>query len=255
VKFYGDNTMQYTNKVALITGASSGIGKAISQELASRGAHVILIARNRQKLLKLKDEIFGNGGKASCFPCDITDYDALGSLFKALQAEFKEIHLLVNNAGKELMSPLQATSIKDMRDVIELNVIAMSFVIKHCLKLLRPGSSIVNMASAAGIQGAAGMSSYCASKGAVIALTRSLAKELAPRKVRVNAIAPGMVKTDLLSRLFKNFSQEQVSVIEKMHPLGFGDPLDIANGVAFIGSDEASWLTGHTLVIDGGLTA
>ncbi len=246
---------QFENKNALVTGASSGIGMEIARQLAARGAHVILVARRQDRLGQLADEISASGGLASAFPCDVADEAAVKSMVGQLQRQFDQLHLLVNNAGKELVAPLQIVRTPAARETMELNVLAMVTVTRLCLRLLNEGSAIVNMASLAGLRGAAGMSLYSASKGAVIAFSRSLARELAARKIRVNSVAPGIVRTEMTDRMFSIYDPRQVQELEASYPLGFGRPIDVARAVLFLGSDEAAWITGQTLVVDGGCSA
>ena len=213
------------------------------------------LARREEHLRNLVKEIQSDGGSASLMTCDVTDETAVKELARRVKKEFQQLHLLVNNAGRELMVPLQILKTADAREILDLNVLSVMVVTRSLMPCLKKGSSVVNMASALGVQGAAAMSAYCASKGAVMALTRALAKELAPRGIRINAIAPGMVKTDLLDRMLSKLRPEQVEALQSSHPLGFGQPIDVANAAAFLGSEEASWITGQTLLVDGGLTA
>ena len=245
----------YEGKTALVTGASSGIGLATAEELARWGAHVILVARREDRLEALAEKITAEGGKATSMPCDITDEQGVKDLFAKLRDNTDSLYLLVNNAGRALSLPLQVTKLDDIRSVMELNVIAMLSVIKSTLRLLKKGSAVVNISSVYGLQGAPVMSAYAASKAGVIALTRCLAREFAPRGIRVNAIAPGMVRTELLEESLGKLKPEQVEAMEARCPLGVGMPEDVAAAVAFLGSDDAKWITGHTMVVDGGLTA
>jgi NAD(P)-dependent dehydrogenase (short-subunit alcohol dehydrogenase family) len=246
---------QYKDKIALVTGASGGIGMEIARELSRRDAHVLLIARRYDCLTALSREIIASGGMASAMPCDITDQDAVKTLAKQVQDRFGQIHLLINNAGRELVKPFQISRPQDFRDLIEINLVSLAEVTRCFLCLLKAGSAIVNIASVAGMVGAPGLGVYAASKGAVIALTRSLAKELAARKIRVNVVAPGLVRTEMTERIFGKLSPKQVADLEESYPLGIGSPQDISRGVAFLGSDDAAWITGQTLVIDGGFSA
>jgi len=245
----------YSDKVALVTGASSGIGWGIARELARQGASVVLVARRKEKLEQLAREIAAEGGQAWPLACDITVELSVKEMARQVKGQFGRLDLLVNNAGQELTAPLLVTTADAARRVLDVNVVAAVMVTKACLGLLARGSAVVNISSASALRGAAGMAVYSASKGAVISLTRSLGVELAPRGVRVNCVAPGMVQTDLLKRLFKTFKPEQVAAIEAQHPLGFGTVEDVAAAVAFLGSDKAKWITGQVLVVDGGLTA
>jgi 3-oxoacyl-[acyl-carrier protein] reductase len=205
----------------------------------------------------LAQSIEQSGGTARVFPCDLTDVDAVRALTRLVANDFRHVHLLVNNAGKSAWSPFPVLHFQeDVKDMLDLNVAASWLVIRYFAALLpTKRGAIVNVASAAGLQGASGMTSYSASKGAVIAMTRSFAIELAPRRIRVNAVAPGVLETKSTELVLAVLSQEQLDAVRARHPLGFGKPQDVANAVAFLGSDEASWITGHTLVVDGGLTA
>jgi NAD(P)-dependent dehydrogenase (short-subunit alcohol dehydrogenase family) len=248
--------MEYQGKVAMVSGASSGIGAAIAQELGRRGALLILVSRRAEVLAEKAEAVQAAGGEAVVMPCDVTDETAVREMVRRVDDQFHRLDLLVNNAGVMVWAPLPVLRVDDARDMLALNVFSTWFLVRCCAPLLPKGSgAVVNIASAAGLQGASGMSAYSASKGAVMAMTRSLAKELAPRRVRVNAVAPGVVVTEASQRKFALLSEKQLSALQAQHPLGFGTPEDVARAVAFLGSDQAAWITGHTLVVDGGLTA
>jgi 3-oxoacyl-[acyl-carrier protein] reductase len=246
---------QFENKQVLVTGASSGIGMEIARVLASRGADVILVARREHLLVRLADEISAAGGKATVCGCDVSDEAAVKAMLERIKKQFGQLHLLVNNAGQELIAPLQVLRTDAAMQTMELNVVALANVTRLSMRLLQQGSAVVNMASLAGLRGAAGMCLYSASKGAVIAFTQSLAREWAPRGVRVNAVAPGIVRSDMTERMFSKYDPQFVQQLEASYPLGFGRPMDVARAVAFLGSDEAAWITGQTLVVDGGCSA
>lgn len=249
-------TLEYQDKVALVTGASKGIGAAVASELADRGASVVLVARGAEGLQQRAEAIQAAGGTAVVMPCNVTDDQAVPEMVRSVGDRFGQIDLLVNSAGMMLWSPLAVLDEDEARSLLDLNVFGTWFLVRCCAHLLPKGSgSVVNISSAAGLQGTSGLSAYSASKGAVIAMTRSLAKELAPRRVRVNAVAPGIVMTESSRLRFNILSKEQIAALEDQHPLGFGTPQDVAKAVAFLGSQQAKWITGHTLVVDGGLTA
>lgn len=246
---------QYVGKTALVTGASSGIGWEISRELARRGAQVGMVARRSDRLEELAQQIANEGGRASPLPCDVTNESSVMLLAEKVKAEYGKIDLLVNNAGREMLKPLQITKVKESRELLELNVLALAEVTRAMLGRIHNGGGIINMASAAGLAASPGLSLYAASKSAVITLTKSWAKELSARRIRVNAVAPGIVRTEMADRMFGNLTPQQTKELETAHPLGFGTPHDIALAVAFLGSEDAAWITGHTLVVDGGFSA
>ncbi len=240
---------------ALVTGASTGIGKAVALELARLGMHPLLVARRHELLIQLQSEIESAGGTASVFPCDVTDEASVKTHVNEIRSLHPRIDLLVNNAGKELISPLQIQKSNTATEMMDLNVVAMAMYTRACLRLLGEGSAIVNMASVAALKGAPGMSLYAASKGAVIAFTRAIALELAAKRIRVNAVAPGIVRTEMTDRMFAKYAPSQVEQLESTYPLGFGRPADVAKAVAFLGGQDAAWITGQTLIVDGGYSA
>ncbi len=247
--------MDYTGKTALVTGASSGLGEGIARELARLGAHVILVARRMERLEALAAEIAAAGGAATAMACDVTDEHALEALATQVEQKFPQLHLLVNSAGRELLAPLQVMNASAARDLLELNVLSTATVTQALMGVLKAGSAVVNLASVRAERAAPALAMYCASKGAVISMTKALAVELAGRKIRVNAVAPGFVQTPLLERTLARCKPEQAEALKKSCPLGFGTVEDVAKAVAFIGSDDARWITGTTLFVDGGMTA
>jgi NAD(P)-dependent dehydrogenase (short-subunit alcohol dehydrogenase family) len=242
-------------KAAVVTGASSGLGRATAILLAEEGARVFLVARRAEMLQEVAEHIEPSGGQAVALPCDVTDQDAMKRLAATVKETSPCVDLLVNNAGREQMAPLQATSMRRVRELVDLNLVSAVSYLKAFLPMLPQGGAIVNVASGNALRGMAGSAVYAATKGAIISLTRSLARELAPRGIRVNAVAPGQVHTELLERVFRSLKQEQIAALEASHPLGFGQPEQVAAAIAFLASERANWITGHTLVVDGGLTA
>jgi NAD(P)-dependent dehydrogenase (short-subunit alcohol dehydrogenase family) len=246
---------RYEGRTALVTGASGGLGRAVALRLAGEGARLLLVARREDALAALAETLRASGAQAEIFACDLAQPEAIADLVARIKACASRVDLLVNNAGKEQMTPLQATSPKALQELIQVNLVSALLMSRHVLGLLKEGSSIVNMSSTAALSGAAGMSVYAAAKGGLASFTRSLALELAPRQVRVNAVAPGLVRTGMLDRIFARMNEEQRAKVESRYPLGLGEPSDVAAAVAFLGSMDARWITGQILVVDGGLTA
>lgn len=248
---------RFQDKVALITGASSGIGEAVARRLSSEGATVSLFARRGELLQKLLEELQCEGADGLCYAGDVTDDQATRNCVKQTLERFGRIDILVNNAGVEVMLPLAITSEEKWSYAMDVNLGGTIRFIQGVQPIMARsgGGAIVNMSSATGLVGSPGMSIYSMTKGGVVTLTKSLAVELAPRKIRVNAIAPGVVETELVSRMFRNFADKQIERVRQMHPLGFGSVEDVASAVAYVASEEARWMTGTVLVIDGGYSA
>lgn len=246
------------DKVAIITGASSGIGRAIAIRLAYEGANVVLFARRRELLEECAKEIIDNGGNTFCFTGDVTLDNDVKECVKSSLERYGKIDVLINNAGAEIFSPLAMTSNEEWIRLVDINLGGVIRFIQNVQKYMAKspnGGVIINISSVNGIVGVAGSSIYSMTKGGLISLTRSLALELAPRKIRVNAIAAGMVESDMMQRIASRLGSQQIERIRQMHPLGFGTPEDIAAGATFLASDDAKWITGSVLVIDGGYTA
>ncbi len=240
-------------KTALVTGASGGIGRAIAIKLAKDGAQVAIhFNGNEEKALNIKKEIEEFGGTAEVFRCNIADFDECEKLIKAVKKTFGSIDILVNNAGITRDGLVARMSEKDFDDVINTNLKGTFACIRHSARIMmkqRKGR-IINISSVSGVQGNAGQANYCSSKAGIIGLTKSVARELSARNVTCNAVAPGFIKTEMTDVL----SDDVKAAIKAQIPLGrIGEPEDIANAVAFLASDEASYITGQTLVVDGGM--
>ena len=249
---------RFYEKVALVTGASTGIGAAIAARLAKEGASVMLFARRKELLEKRVEEILSYGGIASYYAGSVTNDDDVVSCVEYSLNLYGRIDVLINNAGVELVRPFAMTSGVEWNNTVNVN---LGGVIRFTQHVQRPmvvsgnGGVIINIASVYALAGSKAVSIYSMTKGGLISLTKSLAIELASRRIRVNAIAAGIVETDMTKRTFANLQDYQIEEIRQMHPLGFGTPQDIASCVAYLASDEARWITGTVLVIDGGYTA
>lgn len=239
------------NKIAVVTGASQGIGKIIAFELAKSGAHVACISRNKKAIESIVEEITINGGKASSFPCDISDSDTLSEIITEIIKENSRIDILVNNAGITKDSLLIRMSIEQWDDVINTNLKGAFHCTKAVVRYMMKNKfgRIINITSIVGLTGNAGQANYAASKAGLIGMTKSIAKEVASRGITANCIAPGWIETSMTDKLSGEVKNQFLSHI----PVGrIGSPDDIANAVIFLASDEAGYITGQTITVDGG---
>ncbi len=240
-------------KVALVTGASRGIGKAIACKLAREGAKVIINYNgSKEKAEAVKSEIEAAGGQAEVYQCDVSDYTACETFIQTVIKEEGSLDILVNNAGITKDGLLMKMSEEDFDKVLDTNLKGAFNTIRFASRqmLRQKGGRIINMSSVVGVIGNAGQANYAASKAGVIGLTKAAARELASRGITVNAIAPGFIETDMtdvLSDKVKEASEAQI-------PLGhFGKPEDVAAAAAFLASEEAGYITGQVLHVDGGM--
>lgn len=241
------------SRIALVTGGSRGIGAEISRELAARGAHVVLTYTGSQAAAdRVVAGIRDSGGVASAARVDVTDRAASNALVDAVVAEHARIDILVNNAGITRDGLLVRMSDEDWDGVIETNLtgafVMTRAVAKHMMK--QRSGAIVNVASIVGLSGNAGQANYAAAKAGMIGLTKSVARELAPRSIRVNAVAPGFIETDMTASLPATVRE---AALERIALRRFGSPTDVAKAVAFLASDDAAYITGQVIVVDGGM--
>jgi 3-oxoacyl-[acyl-carrier protein] reductase len=249
------NNGKLTGKVAVVTGASKGIGAAIAKELATHGAAVVVnYASAKSDADKVVDQISKGGGNAVAFQASVAKKADVEKLFSAAEKAFGKIDVLVNNAGVYEFMPVEEVTEPQFHRMFDTNVLGMLVVTQEALKHFNPsGGSIINIGSLASSLTPPTGVVYNATKGAVDAITRTLAKELGPRKIRVNSINPGMVITEgVVSAGFDNSDFRQT--FESQTPLGrVGQPDDIAPAAVFFASDDSKWVTGETLLIAGGL--
>ena len=249
------NPMSLSGRTILITGASSGIGRATSILLSQLGGRLILAGRNKERLDQTARQLEGTDHSIETF--DLTGVDEISHWLKAITSREGALHGLVHSAGVQLTRPLRFLNDASVQEVMSINFGAALALAKGLRQkgAYSDGASIVFLSSVMGLVGQPGVAAYAASKGAIVALTKSLAMELARDGIRVNCVAPAHVKTEMAEALQESLSQEQVAAIEAMHPLGIGTPLDVAHAIAFLLADTGRWITGTTLVVDGGYTA
>jgi 3-oxoacyl-[acyl-carrier protein] reductase len=244
--------MKLEGRVALVTGASQGIGHACALALAREGASVAVAARNQQKLEELVSEITTAGGKAAAFVIDVAAEEQVKSGIKSALAQFGKIDILVNNAGITRDQLVMRLKRADWDAVLNTNLTSAYLCIQQVIgsMLKQRWGRIINITSVFGQMGQAGQANYAASKAGLIGLTMAMAREVASRNITCNAVAPGFIETNMTAALSEEFKQNAVKAI----PLGrVGTPDDIANAVCFLASEEASYITGHVLNVNGGM--
>nr|WP_294556780.1 glucose 1-dehydrogenase [uncultured Rhodopila sp.] len=246
---------RFSDKVAVVTGASKGIGAGIAKRLAAEGAPVIVnYASSAEGANRIVDDIVRAGGRALAVGASVTNEDEVKRLFEGVRSAFGRVDVLVNNAGVYAPGPIENLSAADFNRHFETNVLGLLQVTKASLPLFPAGGgSIVNIGSVASTIAPAAFAIYVGTKGAVDSITKSLAKELAPRKIRVNGVNPGFVITEGTQTAGMAGGEFETLAVAGT-PLGrAGQPEDIAAAVAFLASDDASWITGESLLVAGGV--
>jgi 3-oxoacyl-[acyl-carrier protein] reductase len=244
--------MKLEQRVALVTGASQGIGHACALALAREGATLAVAARNQQKLNELVGQITAAGGKAAPFVMDVADEEQVKASIKSALGQFGKIDILVNNAGITRDQLLMRMKRADWDSVLNTNLTSAYLCIQQVIgsMLKQRWGRIINITSVFGQMGQAGQANYAASKAGLIGLTMAMAREVASRNITCNAVAPGFIETSMNAALSEEFRQNAVKTI----PLGrVGSPEDVASAVCFLASEEASYITGHVLNVNGGL--
>jgi 3-oxoacyl-[acyl-carrier protein] reductase len=253
VRFESIVMNRFVDQVAVITGAGRGIGQAIAQRLAAEGARIAAVSRTMENAQKTADQLNQQKSEtALAYAVDVADGEAVAGLCSQILKTFGKVHVLVNNAGitRDRLSMRMAE--QDWDQVLDTNLKGAFHFIQNLQRPMMRQSygRIVNISSVSGLIGQAGQVNYSASKAGLIGLTKALAREIAGRKVTVNAIAPGFISTDMTAQLPENIREE----LRKLIPLGtFGESEDVAAAVAFIASPEAKYITGQVLTVDGGM--
>ncbi|MFB2813194.1 SDR family NAD(P)-dependent oxidoreductase [Shewanella xiamenensis] len=244
--------MLLKDKIALITGATRGIGLCTAQRYCEEGAKVFLNGRDEIKLASVIDELKAKGYDAEPLVFDVSDPDQVKDAFRALLKKTKKLDILVNNAGILDDALIGMVSVEQVHNTFAVNTFSTIYLSQYASRLMQRsgGGSIINLASIIGTNGNAGQAVYGGSKSAVIGITKSLAKELAGNQIRVNAIAPGFIETDMACSIPTEKFQERMDSIAMKR---IGQPEDIANTAVFLGSDLSSYVTGQVIGVDGGM--
>ena len=241
------------NKIALVTGAGRGIGRAIAIAFAEEGAEVVINYNGSEERAKeVKQTIEENGGKASIYKCNVSDFTACEAMIKDIVKEYGHLDILVNNAGITKDGLIMKMKEEDFDSVLNVNLKGTFNTIRHSARqmLKQRSGKIINISSVSGILGNVGQANYAASKAGVIGLTKTMARELGSRGITVNAIAPGFVDTEMTEVLSEEIRENACKQII----LGrFGKPEDIANTAVFLASDKADYITGQVISVDGGM--
>jgi 3-oxoacyl-[acyl-carrier protein] reductase len=244
--------MTLSGRVALVTGASQGIGRACAIRLAETGATVAIVSRSQEKLDQVAQHILAANGKAAAFPGDVSDEEQIKAVFKAIIAQFGKVDILINNAGVTRDQLVMRMKRSDWDTVLNTNLTSAYLCTQQVIgsMLKQRWGRIINITSVFGQTGQAGQANYAASKAGLIGLTMAIAREVGSRSITCNAVAPGFIETAMTSALPDELKQTALKTI----PLGrIGSPEDVAHAVAFLASEQAAYITGHVLNVNGGM--
>jgi NAD(P)-dependent dehydrogenase (short-subunit alcohol dehydrogenase family) len=247
--------MDLTGRTILVTGASSGIGRETAQLASRLGGCVVLSGRHPDRLAGVRNDLAGSGHLVA--PLDLMADTDVGAWMQSVVAEVGPLDGLVHSAGVHKVRPLRVMAPDLMPDMFRVNVFAAAELTRAFRRpsIRRGGGSVVFLSSVLGSVGQAGLAAYSASKGALTTLCRSLALELAREHIRVNCVAPGMVATEMTDALAEQVVPGEMERFAALHPLGLGQPADVANAICFLLADTGRWITGSVLAVDGGYTA
>jgi 3-oxoacyl-[acyl-carrier protein] reductase len=240
-----------SGKIAVITGASQGIGEVVAEKLSEAGAHVVCIARSTEKIKKLVEKINNNGLKASYISCDISKGKDFTDAITNIYSEFQSLDILINNAGVTRDALLMRMNEEQWDTVLQTNLKGAFHGMKAAIRpmMKKKSGRIINITSIVGLTGNAGQANYAASKSGLIGMSKSIAKEVATRGITVNCIAPGWIETKMTANLPEKSRDE---LLKRIPQARTGKPEDIAYTVLFLASDEANYITGQTITVDGG---
>lgn len=244
--------LTYTDKVALVSGAGRGIGREIALELAKAGCTVICVSRNESSCGSVAEEIRACGGKAESFAFDVSDFGQVKEKCAEILKKYGAVDILVNNAGITRDNLLMRMSDEEWNAVISTNLSSCFYLSRNLVRAMmgKRWGRIINISSVSGIAGNAGQANYSAAKAGIIGFTKTLARELAARNITANAVAPGFIETDMTAKLPENIMEAAKAAIPLKR---FGKPDDIARVCAFLASEEASYITGQVISVNGGL--
>ncbi len=244
--------LTYTDKVALVSGAGRGIGREIALELAKAGCTVICVSRNESSCGSVAEEIRACGGKAESFAFDVSDSGQVKEKCAEILKKYGAVDILVNNAGITRDNLLMRMSDEEWNAVISTNLSSCFYLSRNLVRAMmgKRWGRIINISSVSGIAGNAGQANYSAAKAGIIGFTKTLARELAARNITANAVAPGFIETDMTAKLPENIMEAAKAAIPLKR---FGKPDDIARVCAFLASEEASYITGQVISVNGGL--
>jgi NAD(P)-dependent dehydrogenase (short-subunit alcohol dehydrogenase family) len=254
----GDGQMRFQNKVVLISGGGTGIGKATALAFAKEGAKIAICGRRKEPLEVTVSEIKRQGGEAAYFICDVSKSADAERVIMDAVAKYGRVDILFNNAGVNRSQPIEKTTDADVNALFEINVKGHFWMLRAIVAQMRKqggGGAIVNMSSMSGLMGHPNRVAYCASKGAIVNMTRALALEVAGDGIRVNSVCPGVIQTPMLDEGMKEAPDITQGYVDSTPLKRIADAAETARAVLFLASDEASYITGVNLPVDGGFTA